>query len=252
MRAAMRSARPYQVPDAPAAALPAPRPRPRRRCRASGRRSRRRPAATRRAAPRDRSCRCEPLRPARTRCGKSLTPARMRRAPPEFALGLRVRRTTALGHHHYAGLSGEQSQNETRHTPRLLAAKHVCQDRQPLGHWGGIIVDDVVDTATAVLDRRHRRLRGVGDVDKRPYAATVTDQRKPALADHLIDITAGRHVCAWPVESAVTQHDTLGPPRLQDRLLEVSERGPACANFAGGGGVGWSPLALPGPAGARV
>ena len=90
----------------------------------------------------------------------------MRRAPPELALCLRVRRTTALGHQYYASLSGEQSHNETRYTPRLLAAKHVCQDRQPLGHWGGVIVDDVVDTATAVLDRRHRRLRGVGDVDE--------------------------------------------------------------------------------------
>src|SRR5215204_521973 len=247
----MRSARRLGAPDPPAAALPAPRPRPRRHCRASGRRSRTRPAAACRAAPRDRSCR-RPLTPARTRSRKSLTPARMRRAPPELALGLRVRRTTALGHHHYASLSGEQSQNETRHTPRLLAAKHLCQDRQPLGDRGGIIVDDVVDTATAVLDRCHRRLRGVGDVDKRPYAATVTDQRKPALADHLIDITAGRHVCAWPVEAAVTQDDTLSPPRLQDSLLEVSERGHACAQFARGSRVERVLLALHRSAGARV
>jgi hypothetical protein len=43
------------------------------------------------------SCRCEPL-----------PPARLRRAPPEFALGLCIGSTAGLGHHHHTKLPGRQ------------------------------------------------------------------------------------------------------------------------------------------------
>src|SRR5262245_61995860 len=97
MRAAMRAARRPPRPDAPATVLPALRLRPRTRYRASGRRSQRRPVAARREVARDRSCRREPL-----------PPARVRRAPPELALGLCVRGTAKLGHELHAALAGEQ------------------------------------------------------------------------------------------------------------------------------------------------
>jgi hypothetical protein len=58
---------------------------------------------------------------------------------------------------------------------RLLGAQHLRQRRQPLGDRGRIVVDHVVDTASAVLDRRHRRLRCVGDMDERPHAAAIAD-----------------------------------------------------------------------------
>ena len=45
---------------------------------------------------RDQLCRCEPL-----------SPARVRRSPPELALGLRVRRAANVGHHHDTGLTRE-------------------------------------------------------------------------------------------------------------------------------------------------
>src|SRR5215208_5117939 len=145
-----------------------------------------------------------------------------------------------------------QPHDETRHAPWLLAAKLPREGRQPLGDRRGIVVDYVVDTATAVLYCRHRRLRGVGDVDERPHAAAVADQREPALADHLIEITAGRHVCAWPVETAVTQHDALGPPRIEDCLLEMKDRGSCFALLAWGRQVERGPFALHRSAGARV
>jgi hypothetical protein len=50
---------------------------------------------------------------------------------------------------------------------RPLVDRAPCQlvrrRRQPLGDRGGIVVDHVVDTAAAVLDRGHRNLRCVGD-----------------------------------------------------------------------------------------
>src|SRR5918996_1702850 len=204
----MRSARRPRAPDAPAGAPPEPHPRPRRRCRASGRRPRTRPAATRRAAAHDRSCRFE-----------SLTPTRVRRVPPELALGLRIRRAAAFGHYQHSKLTGREAHYETGYAPRLLAAKHPRQGWQPLGDRGGIIVDDVVHTPTTVLDRRDRRLRGVGDVDERPHAAAVADQREPTLAKPFI------HACAGPVEGSVAQHDALGPPRIENCLLEMGDRG---------------------------
>jgi hypothetical protein len=93
--------------------------------------------------------------------------------------------TAKLGHHHHGGLPGEQLHDEPRHAHWLLGAQRLRQRLQPLGDRGGVIVDNVVDTAAAVLDRRRCRLRGVGDVDERPYAATVADQRELAPADHL-------------------------------------------------------------------
>ena len=73
--------------------------------------SRTTPTATRQASARDRSCRREP-RP----------PARVRRAPRQLALGLRVGGAANLGHHHHAGLPGEQPPDEPRYVHRLLRA----------------------------------------------------------------------------------------------------------------------------------
>ena len=66
------------------------------------------------AVARDWSYRCEPL-----------PPTRVRRAPRELALGLGVGDTANLGHHHDAGLAGEQPSDETRHAYGLLGAQHL-------------------------------------------------------------------------------------------------------------------------------
>ncbi|MET8912638.1 hypothetical protein [Micromonospora sp. NPDC004551] len=55
---------------------------------------------------------------------------------------------------------------------------------------GGIVVDDVVDTAAAVLHRRDRGLGGVSDVHGRPHRAAAHD-RELAFADHLQMLGAG-------------------------------------------------------------
>jgi hypothetical protein len=83
----------------------------------------------------------------------TLPPARVRRAPPQLALGLRVRRAAGVGHHHHADLTGEQPADEPRHAHRLLGAHLLRQRRQPPGDRGGVIVDDVVDPAAAALGR---------------------------------------------------------------------------------------------------
>jgi len=80
---------------------------------------------------------------------------RMSRLPRQVAPGLRVRGAADLGHHHGAGLAGEQPPDETRHVHRFLwRAQLLSQRRQPLRYRCRIIVDPVVDTAAAVLDRR--------------------------------------------------------------------------------------------------
>src|SRR5918996_5475565 len=237
----MRSARRLGAPDQPAAALPARGLRPRTRYRASGRRSRRRPASVRRAVARDRSCRCE-----------SLPPARMRRAPLELALRLGIGGTAGLGHHQHTELTGYQSDDKRWQTPRLLAAKHPRQGRQPLGDRGGIIVNDVVDTAIAVLDRRDRRLGSVAEVNEGPHAAAVADQRELTLADQLVRLPARLLPCARQVKAAVAQHDALGPRRTEDCLLEMKDRGGGLALLAWWRGVERILLGLHRSAGARV
>ena len=185
-----------------------------RHCPASGRRSRTPSAAARRAA------RSGVIGHAR----EPLPPARVRRAPAELALGLRVGRAPQLGHHHHSDLSGEQPPHEAGHVHRLLGTQRLRQDRQPLGDLRGLVVDDVVDPAAAALDRRHGRLGRVGDVDERPHPAAVADHRELALADRSVCSPPGRERRARPVETAVAQHDSLGPRRREDRLLDVADR----------------------------
>jgi hypothetical protein len=105
--------------------------------------------------------------------------------PAQLALGLGVGCAAEFGHEHDAGLSRGQPSDEPRHTHRFLGAQLRCKFRQPLGDRGRVVIDDVVDTAAAVLHRCDRGLGGVGDVDERPHAAAVTDDRELAPADHL-------------------------------------------------------------------
>lgn len=83
-----------------------------------------------------------------------LPPARVLRRPAEFALGLRVRCSSGLGHHHRACFAGEQPPDEARYPARRRGAELLRQLRQPVGHRGRVVVDYVVDPAGAVLERR--------------------------------------------------------------------------------------------------
>src|SRR5262249_33092007 len=58
-----------------------------------------------------------------------------------------------------------------------------------------------------------------------PHAAAVADQRELVLTYQLELLRGRRQRGARPVERAVAQYDPLGPPRVQDRLLEVPDRG---------------------------
>jgi hypothetical protein len=104
----------------------------------------------------------------------------------------------------------------------------------------------------AVLDRRHRRLRRVRDVNERPHAATVADQRKLAPAHELELLLARRQRGARPIERAVAQHDPLRPPRAEDRLLEMADCGQRLAHLPHGRRIERVLLALHRPAAARV
>jgi hypothetical protein len=87
---------------------------------------------------------------------------------------------------------------------------------------------------------------------KRPHPAAVADQRKLALADQLELLPAARERGAGPIERAVAQHDPVRPPRAQDHLPEVADRGEGLAHLAYGRRVERVVLALHRPAGARV
>jgi hypothetical protein len=154
--------------------------------------------------------------------------------PRELALGLRVRRPADAGHHDDARFAGEQPADEARDAHRLLGAELVSQCRQPLRDGSGIIVDHVEDTATAVLDRRRRRLRRIGDVDEGPHPGTVPDERELAPADQLELLLPRRHRRARPVEGAIAQDDPLRPIRREDRLFDVTDGGLRLPHLARG------------------
>jgi hypothetical protein len=128
----------------------------------------------------------------------------------------------------------------------------VRQRRQPLRDRCGVIVDHVVDAAAAVLDRRDGRIRGVRDMDERPHAAAVADERELALAHQLELLLARCQRCARPVEGAVAQHDSLRPLRSEHRGLEMANRGQRVAHVARGCRVEWVVFVLHRPAGAHV
>ena len=60
--------------------------------------------------------------------------------------------------------------------------------RKPLADGSNVVVDDVVDTG-APLDRGRRRRDRVVDVDERPHAGPVADDREP-LPPHQLDHVA--------------------------------------------------------------
>src|SRR5215207_8917249 len=106
---------------------------------------------------------------------EALAPARIRRRPAELALGLLVRGTPNVGHHERRRLTGRQLRQPAWDTPWWLGAQRARQHRQPLSHGRGVVVDDVVDTRLAALDRGGGRGRGVFDVDVRPDATAAAD-----------------------------------------------------------------------------
>src|ERR687897_119654 len=114
---------------------------------------------------------------------EALPPARIARLPAELALRLLVRGTPHLGHHDGRRLAGRQTPEPAWDTPWRLGTQRARQHRQPLPHRRGLVVDDVVDTPPATLDRNRGRRRGIFDVDVRPDATTVADQGEPTLAD---------------------------------------------------------------------
>jgi hypothetical protein len=47
-----------------------------------------------------------------------------------------------------------------------LAPRAFREHWQPLAHWGGIVVNDVVDAGSGVFEREHGRCGGVVGVDE--------------------------------------------------------------------------------------
>src|SRR5919106_805944 len=158
--------------------------------------------------------------------GDAQPPARIPELPAELALGLGVRGTPHLGHHERCHLTGCQPPQPPRDTPWWLGTQRARQDRQPLPHRRGLVIDDVVDTRLAALDRDGGRRRGVLDVDMRPDATTVTDDREPTLAYQPRHLRVRSQADPGPrtVEAAVAQRQTLAPVDRGHRLLQIEER----------------------------
>ena len=70
---------------------------------------------------------------------------------PSSALRLGVGGTAQLGHHHHAGLTGEQPTEEARHAHRPLGAQCLRQRWQPLRDRRRVVVDHVVNTAPCTV-----------------------------------------------------------------------------------------------------
>src|SRR5919107_251175 len=158
----------------------------------------------------------EPLREA-------LPPARIPELPAELPLGLLVRGTPNVGHHDRCHLPRRKPPEPAWDTPRWLGTKRARHHRQPLPHGRGLVVNDVVDTRPAALDRNRGRRRGVLDVDVRPDATTATDDREPTLADRRRHHRIRSQADPGPrtVEAAIAQRETLAPLDRGHRLLQI-------------------------------
>ena len=118
---------------------------------------------------------------------KPVAPAGILRLPAERAFGLGIRRAADSGHHRDAGVADREPADPGRQAKRRLRADGAGESRQPLGHLGRLVVDDVVDARCASLDRQLSRAGGIVHVDERPDAGAAADQRKLPLTDQLDD-----------------------------------------------------------------
>jgi hypothetical protein len=110
----------------------------------------------------------------------------MRRPPAEFALRLLVRAGAHLRHHRDHVLAGDQPSDPRRDVQRRPRAEHRGKRGQPIFHLRGLVVDDIVDLAgLATIDRRDSRGRRISDMQERPPAAAVAEQRHAAATYQL-------------------------------------------------------------------
>ena len=183
----------------------------------------------------------------------------MRGRPAELALRLAVRGAADRRHHRDRCLAGGQAADPARDVPRCRRAGRGGERGEPDADRRGLVVGDVVDAGRAALDRRHGRRGGVVDVDERPDAGAVADDREAALADQLELLAVGAEAGAGAVEAAVAERDPLDPLGSRDELLAALDRVQRRAHRRHGVGVERVGLGLDraaaadgGPAGERL
>ena len=98
--------------------------------------------------------------------------------PAELAPRLRVRRAADLASSSRPRRRRREAREPGGDVPRRRRAEALGEVRQPLGDGRRLVVDDVVDARRAALDRGDRRRGGVVDVDERPDAGAVADERE--------------------------------------------------------------------------
>ena len=105
--------------------------------------------------------------------------------------------------------ASDEPGNPGRQMERTLGTDDIRKRGQPIPDLGGIIVHNVVDASgLAVFESLNGRCRGVIDVNKRPPARAIANQRRSSIAD-LCEHSALKHAGAGPVEGSVTQYDTF-------------------------------------------
>ena len=98
------------------------------------------------------------------------------------------------------GIELANSQGNSGLATELQASIALYQERQPLRHARGLVVDDVVRAARRVRERRDGREGGVADVDQRPDARAgarvlchdVTFERFPVCHGPVVSYPVGR------------------------------------------------------------
>ena len=112
-----------------------------------------------------------------------------------------------------------------------LRDDHPCERGQPFANGSWVVVDNVVKAGRAFFDSESGRRSRVVDVQERPPAIRVADQRRAAAAQE-INHRAVEKSGAWSVEGAVAQHETVERRRPRDRALEMADRVQRVAEFS--------------------
>ena len=149
---------------------------------------------------------------------------------PSSRLALALAGAAQLGRRTDRGRAGDEAGEPGWDAEGLLGPDGLAENRDPLAHRRGLVVDHVEGAGGTALDRRDRRGRRVLDLDEGEGAAALADDRQAALL-RVLGLGAGAvEEGAGTVEPAVAKDDSLealgAPVTWRSRSAMAAAAGP--------------------------